>query len=283
MNDNLIFEELSISNDVIEVGNKLLKDIIEGINNDIGYRVFKTLTVPTYLTKTYKINLTEPIFGLVNEVDTIVYFFETKDDARNSYNHFDYGGSFIENEKIVITCYGIGNVTQTDFLSMILHHELKHAYQESLYNRTKDIPLILKIATNVVCGNIPSNNNLVSDLSRLIYYFNRNEVSSNMESLYQYLAYDKPNELKTYICPTLQEYGLYISLYNKLRKEKIDKETCEIIKILYGKTFTQLLRMIKFGIEYFCVRKKKVFAKYQADRNKIMYERVNIAKRFFIR
>jgi hypothetical protein len=33
---NLIFEELTISNEVLEIGNELMKNIVDGINKDNG-------------------------------------------------------------------------------------------------------------------------------------------------------------------------------------------------------------------------------------------------------
>lgn len=281
--NNLIFEELTISDEVVEVGNELMKDIVNGINKDNGYRVFSTLSVPTHLVKSYENSLIKPIFGLIKEIKIIIYFFENKEDFINSYNHFDYGGSLIGNKTIVLIGYGYANRIRYDFLSSLLYHELKHAYQESLFTNTKELPKILQTATNIICGNIETHDRGIYEISKLLYYFNRNEINANMESLYQYLMNNKPKSLNDYKCPTLQEYKHYKKLYDSSQIYIADNDVCTKLQHLYGKTFQQLMRLIQFGIGYFETKERKVFAKYFIDQRRILHEKINFTKRFFMR
>lgn len=281
--NNLIFEELTISDEVVEVGNELMKDIVNGINKDNGRYYTNYLSSIQTLFKEYIFKLKKPIFGNVQQIHTMIHFFQSKDEVRQTWETFNFGGTFnMQNHTIYLVGYGIKNKIQTDFISGLLYHELKHVYQESLY-KSKDLPFVYKVASNIIDGQIQIDNPFIKGISSLLYYFNRNEINANMESLYQYMLNDKPSDLKHYKAPILQEFEYYQNLYEEILALDIDKQTLVTVYNLYGKTFKQLMRVVKYGIDYFNDKKRKVFARYHQNILSEMREKLNLPKRFFIR
>lgn len=281
--DNLIFEELTISDEVVEIGNELMKDIVNGINKDNGRYNTNYLSSIKTLFKEHILKLRTPIFKNVRQIHTMIHFFQNKEEVRQAWETFNFGGTFsMQNHTIYLVGYGIKHKIQTDFLSGLLYHELKHVYQESLY-KSKDLPFVYKVASNIMDGQIQVTNPLIKGISSLLYYFNRNEINANMESLYQYMLNDKPSDLKYYKTPVLQEFEYYQNLYEELMALDIDKQTLTTVYNLYVKTFKQLMRVVKYGIDYFNNKKRKVFARYHQNILSEMREKLNLPKRFFIR
>lgn len=280
---NLIFEELTISDNVVGIGNNLMKNIVDGINKDNGRYYTNYLSQVKTLFKEHIVNLKKPIFGNVKQIHTMVHFFQSKDEVCQAWETFNFGGTFdMQNHTIYLVGYGINGKIQTDFISDLLYHELKHGYQESLY-KSKDLPFVYKVASNIIDGQIQISNPFIKGISSLLYYFNRNEINANMESLYQYMLNDKPSDLKHYKAPILQEFEYYQNLYEETLALDIDKQTLTTVYNLYGKTFKQLMRVVKYGIEYFNNKKRKVFARYHQNILSEMREKLNLPKRFFIR
>lgn len=262
MNKDLIFEELTISGEVINIGNKLIKDIVKGINNAHGSLVTNYVSWVETIRREYEIKLQTPIFGLINRIYCQIYFFKDKEEIRQTWDSFNYGGTCsVENKTIYLIGYGVGKEIQTDFLSGLLYHELKHAYQESLY-KSKELPYIFKIASNIVDGKIEVNNGLVNHISYLLYFFNRNEINANMESIYQYLLNDKPSDIHNYSCPIQKTFDYYLNLYQSIARIEIDNDTQTFIKRLYNKSFRQLMNLTNFGITFYESKERKVFARY---------------------
>ena len=216
MNKDLIFEELTISDEVVNIGNGLIKDIIKGINNAHGSIVTNYVSWIETIHREYEIKLQTPIFGIINRIYCQIYFFKDKEEIRQTWNSFNYGGTCsIEDKTIYLIGYGIGKEIQTDFLSGLLFHELKHVYQESLY-KSKELPYIFKVASNIVDGKIEVTDSLVKNISYLLYFFNRNEINANMESIYQYLLNDKPSDFHNYFCPIQKTFEYYLNLGNNI-------------------------------------------------------------------
>lgn len=262
MNKDLIFEELTISDEVINIGNALIKDIVKGINNAHGSVITNYVSWVKTIHREYEIKLQTPIFGLINRIYCQIYFFKDKEEIRQTWDSFNYGGTCsVENKTIYLTGYGVGKEIQMDFLSGLLYHELKHVYQESLY-KSKELPYIFKMASNIVGGKIEVNNALVRNISYLLYFFNRNEINANMESIYQYLLNDKPSDIHNYSCPIQKTFDYYLNLYQSIAGMGIDDDTQTFIKRLYSKSFRQLMNLINFGITFYKSKERKVFARY---------------------
>lgn len=76
---NLIFEELTISDKVVGIGNNLMKNIVDGINKDNGRYYTNYLNQVKTLFKEHIVNLKKPIFGNVKQIHTMAHFFQSKD------------------------------------------------------------------------------------------------------------------------------------------------------------------------------------------------------------
>ncbi len=287
MNKSLIFEELSISDDVIENGNRLINDILDKLSTTDGNVIYINHLF-NVIRKDISIIIDKPLFGNVERVNVTVFFVKNKKDIVENYQYLDLGGEFLIYEKTIsITTYGVNEYVDLEYLRGLLFHELKHAYQESLYN-SSELPKILSIARDIISHpkiykNITINgSNAIYDISRLIYYFSKTEIDANMESLYQELTTSN-NDIKGFMSQTIYDFELHKAIFNEYQIYIADDDVCNELEKIYDKTFSQLMNYIKNGIKYFESKKRKVFAKYLG--NKIKTECMNrkFRKLLFIR
>lgn len=202
MKKDLIFEELSVSDEVNNVGNSVISSIIDKIQNDNG-----TYHQHGVLCKQCNLYYSTPLFDLVPKIHIDIFFFKDKETIRKYYLEYDLGGEFAkDNMELTVKGYGIDDKINLEYLKGVLFHELKHAYQASLYTTAPSVPNILQIATTIISSDIYNKNNLINLLSRLIYYFSKKEIDANIESFYQELKETKPNNLKVFMSQTLSEY-----------------------------------------------------------------------------
>ena len=277
MSENLIFEELSISDDVIENGNRLINDILDKLSITDG-NVICINHLFNVIRKDISIIIDKPLFGNVERVNVTVFFVKNKKDVVENYQYLDIGGEFLIDEKTIsITTYGVNEDIDLEYLRGLLFHELKHAYQESLYN-SSELPKILSIATDVIShpkiykNTTVNGSNAIYDISRLIYYFSKTEIDANMESLYQELTTSN-NDIKGFMSQTIYDFELHKAMFNEYQIYIADDDVCNELEKIYDKTFSQLMNYIKNGIKYFETKKRKVFAKYLG--NKIKTECMN--------
>lgn len=277
MNKNLIFEELSISDDVIENGNRLINDILDKLSITDGNVIYINHLF-NVIRKDISIIIDKPLFGNVERVNVTVFFVKNKKDVVENYQYLDIGGEFLIDENTIsITTYGINEDINLESLRGLLFHELKHAYQESLYN-SSELPKILSIATDIIShpkiykNTTVNGSNAIYDISRLIYYFSKTEIDANMESLYQELTTSN-NDTKGFMSQTIYDFELHKAMFNEYQIYIADDDVCNELEKIYDKTFSQLMNYVKNGIKYFETKKRKVFAKYLG--NKIKTECMN--------
>lgn len=279
MKKDLIFEELSVSDEVNNVGNSVISDTLDKIQNDIG-----TYHQHGVLRKQCNLYYSKSLFDLVSKIHIDIFFFKDKESIRKYYLEYDLGGEFDkDNMELTVKGYGIGDEINLEYLKGVLFHELKHAYQASLYTTAQSVPNILQIATTIISSDIYNKNNLIYLLSRLIYYFSKKEIDANIESLYQELKETKPNDVKEFLSQTINEYEYHKALYNDCKSYIADDSTINTIYQIYGKTFKQLMRYVQNGISYFEIRKRKVYMKYINDTKKIYNESQKFKRILFVR
>ena len=289
MNKDLLFEEMSISNAVQEETNKIMSIIEQQLNSCSGELLFMPFLKKDVLTKHTMIKLSKSIFQYVDYIFVTVYFGETKKDREYLFYEANCGGTFeIGNRTIIAKCLGYENgKIDSTFLKSVICHELKHAYQEMLYNN-KTLPSIFKTATNIINNLGYFENTIIYYVSRLLYYFNRNEINSKLEEYYVYLNNDKPQsfeELK--MCPIIQEYqhhkGIFDDVFNHAKKPNELENLNKIFKNVFGKSFIELRNIIKLGIDYSNIKMKKVFGRYKMEEKQKMNEMRYGPKRFYVR
>lgn len=279
MKKDLIFEELSISDEVNNVGNNVVRSIFDKLKKDVGIYCQHGV-----LRKQCDLYYDEALFGLVFKIHVEIFFFKDKESVRKYYLDFDLGGEFDKNNmEIDVKTYGIGDEIDFENLKGTLFHELKHAYQESLYNTAPSIPNIFQIATYIISNDAYSKSHGLYEISRIIYYFSKKEIDANIESLYQEIKENKPTSLKEFISQTLSEYEYHKALYDDCKLHIVDKQTIDTIYQTYGKTFKQLMRYVQNGINYFDTRKRKVFMKYINNTKKIYNESQKFKRILFVR
>lgn len=289
MNKDLIFEEMSISSAVQGETNKIMGIIEQQLNSCSEEFLFMPFLNKDVLTKHTMIKLPKPIFQYVDYIFVTVYFGQTKEDREYLFSEANCGGTFeIEHRTIIAKCLGFENgKIDSTFLKSVICHELKHAYQEMLYNN-KILPSIFKTATNIINNPGYFENTIIYDVSRLLYYFNRNEINSKLEEYYVYLNNDKPQsfeELKK--CPIIQEYqhhkGMFNDVFNYAKKPSELDNLNKIFKNIFGKSFIELRNIIKLGMDYSNIKMKKVFGRYKMEEKRKMNEMRYGPKRFYVR
>ena len=133
--DKLIFEELSISDEVINVGEPLVEEIVGLLSSEEG--TYRTL-LPNFRFLEKKASIdksSSPLFGNVIKVDAFIYFVKDKASIAEYYSLLNLGGEFNEDTMTIsIRGFGIGDDINIEYLRSTLFHELKHSYQESLYS-----------------------------------------------------------------------------------------------------------------------------------------------------
>lgn len=90
--DKLIFEELSISDEVINVGEPLVEEIVGLLSNEEG--IYRTLPPNfRFLEKKASIDKSSsPLFGNVIKVDVFIYFVKDKASIAEYYSLLNLGG-----------------------------------------------------------------------------------------------------------------------------------------------------------------------------------------------
>lgn len=270
MSKNLIFEDLSISNIVEKVTNEIASVITDRINKEDGkYHLMRGHDgIVRYLVKNAEMHFdNEWLFSKINKISVEAYFFKDKTELIKNANKIPFGGDdFLDDGIIEIRCYGIGNELSDEFLKGTLSHELKHAYQSSLYDIGAQN--ILTKATNIIsdvsiidCG--------FKHISELLYYFSKSEIDANIESLNQELNVVKPTDISEFNSQSLNEFKMHKEKYESCKIYYADDETCDKLKNTYGKTFNELSHYIENGIRYFNEKIRKVFARYEINKNLI--------------
>lgn len=277
MEKNLIFEELSISDEVLKIGNVLKTKIIEEINKEEGQYLYNANRA-NVLIKNTRIHLDESVFGIVDNIYAQVIFFTSKEDYTKSFYSHNFGGQTNLNDKtIFLTLFGIENEINEAFLTSVLNHELKHCLQESLY-LSPDISKLYKKALFVMNKADFFGEHLVK-IARLIYFFDKNEINANMESLYQELI--GMNDIHLQSVPILNEYEKHKLMLSDLNDYLFDDLIVFQVQDFFGKSLKEIINYLKHRVEYFEIRKRKVIWKYKEYINRLKLEKYNF-KRFVI-
>lgn len=267
MKGELIFEDLSVSKIVEETTNKITKNIIEKLNGEDGkYHLMRVKnSVIRYLVKNIELYFDDKLlFSKINKISVEISFFKSKDELIQSASNMAFGGDdFLDEGVIEIKSYGIGGKVDEENLRGILSHELKHAYQSSLYDIGAQAILIK--ATNIIEDGNTQNSGFKA-ISELLYYFSKSEIDANVESLNQELNTVKPKKLSEFMSQTLNELRLHKELYDECKIYAADENTCNELYECYGKKFNELSKYIENGIIYFDEKIRKVFARYQLSK-----------------
>lgn len=276
MNKDLTFEEMSISNAVQTVANNVANELLKRLNDINGEYVYIRQLGKRVLRKFVLIEYPFPIFQYIDSISAEIYFGETPEERNKISQNIDYGGAFeMQDRTISISCLGDGNGNvDIAFFKSVISHELKHAYQEMLYNN-KLLPFVFNKATNIV--NNPKNieDEDVYEISRLLYYFNRNEINSKMEELYVYLKTEGLQTTKEInSIPAILEYTWYKRSFTRINTKRNNKALNEKIKQIYGRNLKELINIINLGINYF---------KVKLEQQEKINERRKYPKRFYAR
>lgn len=285
MDKDLLFEEMSISNAVQTVANNVANELLKRLNNINGEFVYIRQLGKRVLRKFALIEYPFPIFQYIDSISAEIYFGETPEERNIISQNIDYGGVFeMQDRTISVSCLGDGNGNvDIAFFKSVISHELKHAYQEMLYNN-KSLPFVFNKATNIINNPKSVEDEDVYEISRLLYYFNRNEINSKMEEFYAYLKTEGFQTLKEInSTPAILEYNWYKRLFIRINVKCDDLALNEKIKQIYGRSLKELINIINLGVNYFKVKVRKVIGRYKLEQQVKINERRNYPKRFYVR
>lgn len=275
INNNLIFEELSISNEVLQESQKI-KDLIKQHLLTVEKKVHYATTLPTYQSQSSIIKINEKIFNVFDNININVKYFETEEDLKRMKTMFSFGGAITEEQStLFLRLYGIQNDLDKAFLDNTLNHEMKHAFQIYM-NKSFEIGDLYKKAVEIIQNQTDSYDYpILKNISYLIYFFNKREIDANMETYYQDLCHKNKN------ATLLNEFEMSVSMFEQIKDLIFDDDVCDLIKRIFGKTFKQILNYLNNNIEYFKTKKRKVFARY-SNENRIAENYARNFNRFLL-
>lgn len=279
LSKDLIFEELSISDEVNKVGDDIAKQAIQLISQQDYYEYF----THNVIRRKCEINLPEALWGMILRIQVEAYFFQNREDIFKYANDFDLGGTFYKDDMTInLKCYGLENEINEEYLRAVLYHELKYVFQLSLFD-SKELPSILVKATNLINDPTFSNTSVFSRMNQLLYMFSKMEIDANMEALYQELRTVNPSDVKTFYSQTLSNYSYALGLYEACLNHENDEILNKHLYNVYKKNYSQLMNIIKVGIDYYKTKKRKVFMKYCKEQREIVKESTNFKRFIFVR
>lgn len=268
MERELIFEELSVSNEVTQETERvynIIKEEIDNMDYNSDYKVYGfgyTSSIKTILQK--KINKEiEPVFNILSQIEVTVSYFINVDDYRKYYDRFDFGGTFYLKDKLLtMNIFAINGVVNEKFFKSILSHEIHHVYQERLISLSTKVRELYQKALYII-GNESGFKNSIHQLANLIYFFDKVEIEANMESLYNELKATQGNVSKV---NTLITFNNQRDLYNSYKDYFFDEEFQTYVAEVFGISFKKIMNYLQRMIDYFEVKRNKVLAFYAYER-----------------
>ena len=256
-------EELSINNEVINISKKIFEEIKNNYlkshkdNIDDGIYLYSSSFYESVLNKKFSVR-----YNIYNFLDINVFNKKNK-----SYNITEgvsaclEGGIFI---MMRVNGYCISGNLKEELLMDTIMHEVEHIFQQIKAGKTLPTDgLYNKYAQPKY---IYSENELERIVSNLIYLTDKFEIDGMVNGLYGELKNIGGEGIaieglkKTY---TYEKYKEVFELFEKLKMFEISK----INKILSdeGFNYIQFIKKIEWGKRYFINKIGKVFFKYKKD------------------
>lgn len=228
------------------------------------YNQHKGIGVKKYLTcqvcgKECEIELEEEIFN-INKIYVRVYCFDTMDIYKENYSKItDWGGEInVKDKTISLVFMEINNEISVKYLKNILFHELHHAYQIYLYDKSILVKPLYEIALKIL-ENSSTQPKSICQLSWLIYFLDKTEIEANMESLYQELKCGENSNV-------LVQYEEMKQYYDLMEQLKYDEEFKKYVKYMFGIDFKKIMHYIKKRLFHFEDKKKRVLRRLKNEK-----------------
>lgn len=250
---NILNEEYHVSNDVLKMCEKIIKDFIEKFHKS------KWL----YDKDIIELNYTnEPIFNIVRRVIVIITNYDDENEIKMLDNSTFNGYDIIVEVSCVNEKLDIYDVKKN------ILHELEHVYQK---HKTLSNNSIYRISNlyHIALNNIHSDNDITKTISTLLYNLNQKESDAHLhEYYYEYKLYYKngmiPNKSNSLFIGKMQST---FDLYDKYLSFERNDEFNSILKNIFHRTDGQLRFYFEHGIQYIKVKMKNVEKKVIKDLN----------------
>lgn len=254
----LIFEELSISNEVNDKTNEI-KELILNELDKVEINNYNMFQIPT---KFIEIELKQPIFDICNKIHVLVYYFKDKTEYINNYNRLDIGGEFSITETCLkLKIVAIDNVINNKMLISMLKHELHHIFQENLIHDNGHLSDLYQKALYVITNYLKFPI-FINRLAKIIYFLDKKEIDANMQSYYQELKREQGNTERNNI---LRQYEIVTSDFEQFKELCLDEEYRKEVLETFGVDSRKLRKYIENMISYFNTTKSKVLTKYTKE------------------
>ena len=276
--DNYLLQEsYSISNEVIEATNQCLSKIENAYKNkEYELDSIKISAEPNTPIPLARIILDVPInnietFNSLNKMVISIYDFADVNKMMEMANVIGIGGETnMHNNSINIVCSSINGKLRLNQLKPILSHELEHYFQNTLGGIRKDYKSWYDISNQYMQNG--DDGSIEYLVARLIYYFNQQEIDASMHELMHdliSLKIENPNDI--YKCNVIMEKNHYINFIYKKLMSCDQNELNNILEKIYKTNKKTFFAYLSKQIHYFEKKTMRVVMEY-FRRKQIVYK-----------
>ena len=272
--DSYLVESYSISDDVIRASNECLEKIRDAYENkNLEYdslNIDNDKTIPFAIISLQKpINCVDSL-SRIEHLTVYVFEFADTNEMRKYANIVGIGGdSNVNLESILVRCSSINGKLRDNQLLPILSHELEHIFQNIKGGLRSDYKNWYNIAVENLNGD---KNSYEYIISRLIYYFNQQEIDASMHELMHDLIENKienPNDI--YKCNVIKEKNFYINNMYKTIINGNQDELNMVLKNMFNTTRERFFSYLSKQMHYFDKKVMRVVMEY-FRRKQIIYK-----------
>lgn len=279
MEKEILFERLSVSDIVLEVGNKYKELLFKYIQDNVHghYMYVRNLTNPIKEISGI-LYLEEPIFDTIKAINFQFFCFQSLEDVRKTLTNFNYG-AFVnfESSYINIVTYGIKDDLNSKHFNQAWFHEIHHIFQNVEYDKSVFVKEIYSKALSIINNKTiyGDSNSLIYKLAYCIYYFDKTEIDANMQSLYQELkTFGQKNTELANSTNIILGFEIVKSYFEDLKKYKFNDVIKEHVRITYKTEFEKLLKYIQRRIFYFEDKKRRVITRYMEEQKLLQKKKI---------
>lgn len=270
--EKLLVERLSVSEEVTQATNLLMKEIVTVIDTQEPCKVEANGTGwydekqewHNGVTVSYHFRPSEEVQRLVGEIryiDMSVYYFANKQAYAQQYHMIQNTARYSPTLQAIEMFFpAVGHRIVTDVCKKNLMHELEHKFQSEKVGGeiTNDV-------YRKACGLTDSNNALIKSMAWLLYFFHPRELDAKLHEMYYYLCSKRSlcsyEEMKNFL--PYQEMIFCLKNYLEPLKTVNQTEVNAVLQDVFGvrKDAKWLFRYIEHQRQYFVNKLRKIYTR----------------------
>lgn len=240
-----LFEELSISDEVVNVSEKITQEILKESESLSWskYKDFQVKNITITIIKDFDLDvIIVKLINLTSKEEYNLYI----NSFQNEYCHKSTFGINMLN--LVLPC--INGIYCAEYSNGVIQHEVEHAYQIFKRNGFKD-DLFYNVANELTC----SNNEVEKNIGMIIYYLDKREIDANANSLFNNLK--SMNILNREEINKTQGFGEYMFI-KSIIEEYINDDNLNAISPFFKVSSNKLKKYIEIQNKYLRIKFGKV-------------------------